>query len=68
METKTKWTIMFNVLLFTSIIGMAISYASTILYPYLPKLSFLEGVGVYCIWTPIHHGLNAIINKRDFDN
>jgi hypothetical protein len=23
------------------------------------KLNFLEAVGVYCLWTPIHHTFNS---------
>jgi hypothetical protein len=26
----------------------------------LPKISFLEAVGVYCLWTPLHHYFNTI--------
>ena len=58
---------MFNVIMFTCIIGLALSYVTTLLQPYCPKLNFLEAVGVYCLWTPLHHGLNAIFNGKDFE-
>jgi hypothetical protein len=68
MNTKSKLNIMINVLVFTSIIGLAMSYATTLIQPYFPKLNFLEAVGVYCLWTPIHHGLNSIFNGKDLEN
>jgi len=49
-----KLKILFNILLVTSVIGLAISYL-TQLIPLPFKLNFLEAVGVYCLWTPIHH-------------
>jgi len=27
-------------------------------------LNFLEAVGVYCLWTPLHHGLNNLIKGK----
>ena len=56
--------IMLNVILFTCIIGLAISYFTTLLGPQFPHLNFLEAVGVYCLWTPLHHGINSIINGK----
>lgn len=46
--------ILLNILLVTCIVGLAMSYLTQLLN--LPfKLNFLEAVGVYCLWTPIHH-------------
>ena len=53
-----KLKITLNVIVVTCVIGLAISYV-TQLIPMLPKLSFLEAVGVYCLWTPLHHFLNT---------
>ena len=66
---KLKFKVTFNVLVFTCIIGLAISYATQLLAPYLPKLNFLEAVGVYCIWTPINHFLMSLTgnNRDDFE-
>jgi hypothetical protein len=50
-----RFRIVLNVLIVTSVIGLAISYLTTLLPQALPHLNFLEAVGVYCIWTPIHH-------------
>jgi hypothetical protein len=54
-----KLKISLNVIVVTCIIGLAISYA-TILIPRLPHLNFLEAIGLYCLWTPIHHFFNSI--------
>jgi len=49
-----KFKILLNILLVTCIVGLAISYVTQLIN--LPfKLNFLEAVGVYCLWTPIHH-------------
>jgi len=49
-----KIKILLNILLVTCIVGLALSYVTQLLN--LPfKLNFLEAVGVYCLWTPIHH-------------
>lgn len=53
-----KIRITLSVILVTSVIGLALSYL-TQLIPILPHLNFLEAVGVYCLWTPIHHFLNT---------
>jgi hypothetical protein len=46
--------ILLNILVVTAVIGLALSYITHLLnLPY--KLNFLEAIGVYCIWTPIHH-------------
>lgn len=49
-----KIKILLNILLVTCVIGLALSYLTQILN--LPfKLNFLEAVGIYCLWNPIHH-------------
>ena len=49
-----KIKILGNILIVTCVIGLALSYVTQLLN--LPvKLNFLEAVGVYCLWTPIHH-------------
>jgi hypothetical protein len=53
-----KLKITLNVIIVTCVIGLALSYI-TQLIPMLPKLTFLEAVGVYCLWTPLHHFLNT---------
>lgn len=58
--------VMVNVILFTCIIGLAVSYVTTLI-PGLPKLNFLEAVGVYCLWTPLHHGLTSMMNRKSED-
>lgn len=68
MNKGRNFRVMMNVLAFTSIIGLAISYATTLIHPYLPKLNFLEAVGVYCLWTPLHHGLNSMINGKNIED
>lgn len=59
--------IMFNIVLVTSVIGLALSYLTTLLPAIFPHLNFLEAVGVYCIWTPIHHSIMSIgkYDKQD---
>jgi len=54
-----KLKITLNVIIVTCVIGLAMSYLSQ-LFTVLPKLTFLEAIGVYCLWTPIHHFLNTI--------
>jgi hypothetical protein len=49
-----KIKILGNILIVTCVVGLALSYLTQIIN--LPfKLNFLEAVGVYCLWTPIHH-------------
>jgi len=49
-----KIKIILNILVVTCVIGLALSNLTQLLD--LPiKLNFLEAVGVYCLWTPIHH-------------
>ena len=54
-----KLKITLNVIVVTCVIGLAISYL-TQLIDIIPNVSFLEGVGIYCLLTPIHHFLNTI--------
>ena len=54
-----KIKITLNVIIVTCVIGLAISYL-TQLIPLPFKLNFLEAIGVYCIWTPIHHYLSSL--------
>jgi len=54
-----KLKITLNVIIVTCVIGLAISYV-TQLIPILPHLNFLEAIGLYCLWTPIHHFLNTV--------
>ena len=49
---KLKITI--NVVVVTTVIGLALSYLSQ-LFTIVPDINFLEAVGIYCLWTPIHH-------------
>jgi len=49
-----KLKILLHILLVTCVIGLALSYLTQII-PLPFKLNFLEAVGVYAIWTPIHH-------------
>ena len=59
-----KLKIVFSILSVTSIIGLAISYLTTLFPMALPHLNFLEAVGVYCIWTPIHHTLMGFDDEK----
>jgi hypothetical protein len=65
MSTAAKLKLTLNILFFTSIIGLAISYVSQLLYPYVPKFNFLEAVGVYCLWTPINHFIVGLSKGDD---
>ena len=57
---KEKLPLLINVTIVTCVIGLALSYVTQIV-PNFPKLNFLEAIGVYCIWTPIHN----VLMKRD---
>lgn len=59
-----KLKITLNVMIVTAVIGLAISYL-TQLISVLPKLNFLEAVGIYCLWTPIHHFLSDLGKKEN---
>jgi len=49
-----KIKIILNILVVTCVIALALSSLTQLLdLPF--KLNFLEAVGVYCLWTPIHH-------------
>ena len=58
-----RFKVIINILAVTCVIGLAISYATQLL-TVVPDLNFLEAVGIYAIWTPIHHGFNSI-NKSN---
>ena len=53
-----KIKILLNILVVTCIVGLAISYLTQLLnVPF--KLNFLEEVGIYALWTPVHHTFNT---------
>jgi len=58
---KERLHLVTTVTIVTCVVGLALSYV-TQLVPNFPKLNFLEAVGVYCIWTPIH---NLLMRKDD---
>ena len=60
----TKIRMAINVAIVTSIIGLAISYF-TQLIDVIPDLTFLESVGIYALYMPIHHSL---ITSNYIDN
>jgi len=49
----------FKILLVTTIIGLALSYATQLLDS-VRDLNFLEAVGVYCLWIPIHEMITTM--------
>ena len=53
-----------NVLLITSIVGLAISYVSQLL-TIMPDLNFLEAVGIYCLTIPVTQLLKSTIEYED---
>jgi hypothetical protein len=57
---KERLHLVTTVTIVTCIVGLALSYVTQII-PQFPKLNFLEAVGVYCIWTPIHN----LLMRRD---
>jgi hypothetical protein len=59
-----RFKVLFNIMLVTSIIGLAISYLTSLFPNVLPHLNFLEAVGIYCLWTPIHHTLTSGQNSE----
>jgi hypothetical protein len=58
-----KFKILINILVVTTVVGLAVSYV-TQLFTIIPDLNFLEAVGVYCIWTPIHHTFTTITTEN----
>jgi hypothetical protein len=60
-KMKERLQLVTTVTIVTCVVGLALSYV-TQLVPNFPKLNFLEAVGVYCIWTPIH---NLLMRKDD---
>ncbi len=57
---KEKIQLILNITIVTSVIGLALSYVTQIV-PNFPKLNFLEAIGVYCLWNPIHN----LLMRRD---
>jgi hypothetical protein len=60
-KMKERLHLVTTVTMVTCIVGLALSYVTQII-PQFPKLNFLEAVGVYCIWTPIH---NLLMRKDE---
>jgi hypothetical protein len=60
-ENQLRVKMVLHITLVTITIGLAISYL-TQLFNVLPKLNFLEAVGLYCLWTPVH---NLLIKSRN---
>jgi hypothetical protein len=58
-----KLKVVTNILIVTSVIGLAISYLSQ-LSTLIPDINFLEAVGIYCLWTPIHHALSSFFPSQ----
>jgi hypothetical protein len=58
---KERLHLVTTVTMVTCIVGLSLSYVTQII-PQFPKLNFLEAVGVYCIWTPIH---NLLMRKDE---
>ena len=58
---KERLHLVTTVTMVTCVVGLALSYVTQII-PQFPKLNFLEAVGVYCIWTPIH---NLLMRKDE---
>ena len=59
-----RLSIALQVMLVTSIIGLAISYF-TKLIDLLPDLDFFQAVGVYALYMPLHHTISSFFNKSD---
>jgi hypothetical protein len=53
-----------NVLLITTIVGLAISYVSQLLTT-IPDLNFLEAVGAYCLSLPLIQLLKSAAGDND---
>jgi hypothetical protein len=54
-----QFKVLVNVLIVTCVIGLAISYLTSLFPTLLPHLNFLEAVGVYCLWVPIHQTISG---------
>ena len=59
-----RLSIALQVMLVTSIIGLAISYFTKLIYV-LPDLDFFQSVGVYALYMPLHHTFISLSNKSD---
>jgi len=55
--------VLVNVVLVTAVIGLAVSYLTSLFPNILPHLNFLEAVGVYCFWVPFHQILSGLNDK-----
>jgi hypothetical protein len=53
-----------QVMIVTSIIGLAISYF-TKLIDIIPDITFLEAIGVYALYMPLHHAMSSAVNKDE---
>ena len=53
-----------NVLLITTIVGLAVSYVSQLVTA-MPDLNFLEAVGTYCLSLPITQLLKSSAEDND---
>ena len=53
-----------NVLLITTIVGLAVSYVSQLVTA-MPDLNFLEAIGVYCLSLPITQLLKSAVGDND---
>ena len=58
----SKLSIVISVIFITSIIGLALSYF-TVLIDVLPDLNFLEAIGVYALYMPIHNLISSRSNS-----
>lgn len=59
-----NFKITLNVLMVTSIVGLAISYI-TILLSQIPDLNFLESVGLYCMLIPVNEFIKSIFQNNE---
>lgn len=53
-----------NILLITTIVGLAISYVSQLLIV-VPDFNFLEAVGIYCLGIPVTQLLKSAVGDDD---
>lgn len=55
---SNQFIVAFNVIAVTAIIGLAISYF-TVLIDVIPDINFLEAVGIYALYMPLHHTITS---------
>lgn len=60
-----QFKLLISVIAVTSVIGLAISYLTKLLPGILPDLNFLEAVGVYCFWVPVHQILVSVFDRSN---